>query len=329
MTIDFALSPDQEAVEELFTRFFAIESPPAVVRAAEPLGFSAAVWDKAIELGAPGMGLPAEVDGGGATLAELAIVAESIGRAVAPAPLVDHIVAARVLAEPAADVVDGSTIASLALQPADDSGLWSSVPAGAVAGLVVGVEGSDLIAVRSTPPGDGPRNHGSVPLADRSCAAGHREVIGDSTRWSVALAEWKILTAASMVGVATRALELGVAYVKERHQFGRPIGSFQAVQHGFADLVGLVDGSRLLVHKAAWACDRRQPDPSAAGAALGEVDDNEVIEERPTEVEQYRQDVRRIISETFGPTDLDQMHASGSAKADRLYKALGERGLIR
>src|SRR5438093_561962 len=73
--------------------------------------------------------------------------------------------------------------------------------------------------------------------------------------FAAATDEWKVLTAAALVGVAAKAQELGVQYAIARHQFDRPIGSFQAVQHGLADMVGPIHGARLLTAKAAWACD--------------------------------------------------------------------------
>jgi hypothetical protein len=54
MTVDLGLSPDQESIAELFDGFFSNEAPPAVARAAEPLGFDRDLWNKVIELGAPG-----------------------------------------------------------------------------------------------------------------------------------------------------------------------------------------------------------------------------------------------------------------------------------
>ena len=68
-----------------------------------------------------------------------------------------------------------------------------------------------------------------------------------------------MLTAAAQTGIADAALALAVQYVTDRHQFGVPIGSFQSVQHGLADLPIAVDGSRLLTHKAAWALSSDAP----------------------------------------------------------------------
>jgi alkylation response protein AidB-like acyl-CoA dehydrogenase len=62
-----------------------------------------------------------------------------------------------------------------------------------------------------------------------------------------------------LVGISVAALQLGRDYAMSRYQFGVPIGSFQAVQHGLADLPALIDGARLLNHKAAWSGDRPTP----------------------------------------------------------------------
>ena len=258
MSVELGLSPDQEAVEELFSTFFAKESPPSVARAVEPLGFDRALWDRLAETGAPGMGVE------GATLGDLVVAAEQLGRAIAPVPLVEHLVASR--AHPVPELCDGSSIATVSLRSAVE-GTWRLVPAGAVADVVVGVDGEELVAVRSTPPGEGPRNHASAPLADRS-TAGDRTVLGPASGFDAVLAEWQTLTAGALVGVAGAALDLGVEYAKARHQFGVPIGTFQAVQHALAELPGLIDGARLLTHKAAWA--------STAGTGTIDTGDNAV-----------------------------------------------------
>ena len=249
--IDLAIDEDQQAIAELFGDFFGKECPPALVREAEPLGYDAALWERLNGLGAPAMAAPVERGGDGARLADLIIVAEAVGEAVAPVPLIEHLVTVRLT--PDDDLVTGSTIGSIALNPADANGVWRLVPAGAVAGVVVGVDGDQLVAVRSEAPGRGPANHAAQPLADRSARIGDRTVLGPASAFTGALNDWRILTSAALLGMSKRALQLGVAYAKERHQFGVPIGGFQAIQHLLADLPGLIDGARLLTHRAAWA----------------------------------------------------------------------------
>jgi len=247
------LSADQEAVRDLLRRLFTKEVDPSVVRAAEPLGHSPAVWSTLRDAGIPGMGVPAEHGGGGADLGVLVVAAFEAGRAMAPVPLVEHLVATRAVAAYAPAhprlpaLVSGDAIAAWAPSP---SGL---VPGGAVADVVVGVDGDAFVAVENMAPGAALPNHASAALARRSLAVGARTVLGAAGDAARAADEWRVLTAAALAGLSERALEVAVAYVKERHQFGVPIGSFQALQHGLADLPGMVDGAALLAQEAAWA----------------------------------------------------------------------------
>jgi alkylation response protein AidB-like acyl-CoA dehydrogenase len=75
-----------------------------------------------------------------------------------------------------------------------------------------------------------------------------------------AIDEWRALAASALVGVAQGAFDLGLAYAKERQQFGRPIGAFQAIQHGLAEVAVALDGARLLARKAAWAFETAPDD---------------------------------------------------------------------
>ena len=93
--MNLGLSEDQLAIQDAFTRLFVNESPPAVARAAEPLGFDRGLWDRLVDMGAPGMGVAEQFGGGGATLSDLVVVTEAAGHAIAPVPLVEHLVAAR------------------------------------------------------------------------------------------------------------------------------------------------------------------------------------------------------------------------------------------
>jgi alkylation response protein AidB-like acyl-CoA dehydrogenase len=247
------LSDDQLSIRDLFADFFRRQSPTSVVRAAEPLGFDKDLWQRLITTGATEMGVSEGAGGGGSALSDLVVVAEELGRAIAPVPLIEQQVAARAHPDPA--LVSGERIAAFAPRPADTDGLWSLAPGGAVADVVVGLDGNDFVAVTSPAPGTGPLNFGSSPLADRSARAGDRVVLGGADDFARARDEWLVLLSAALTGIATSAMDIAVSYVNERHQFGVPIGSFQAVQQGLADLPGLIAGAQLLVHKAAWAAD--------------------------------------------------------------------------
>ncbi|MFA5884758.1 MAG: acyl-CoA dehydrogenase [Acidimicrobiia bacterium] len=275
------LTEDQRAIEEVFGGFFRRECPITAVRAAEPLGFDAALWSRLAELGTPAMGLPEPAGGGGALLGDLAVVADAVGRSIAPVPFVEHAVAGRLLARFGAltdAVVAGDEIATLAVRPAPaGAGAWPLVPAGAVATVVVGLVGDDLVAVRGEGPGTTPRNHAAMPLADRTTAAPSVLASGAAAHAASAhaLAEWQTLTAAALTGIARTALEIALRYVTERHQFDRPIGAFQALQQQLADLPIAIDGAFLLASKSAWAGDRKTP--GVVDVGLCDVTDFETL----------------------------------------------------
>ncbi len=76
----------------------------------------------------------------------------------------------------------------------------------------------------------------------------------------------RVALAAEMCGCAAAALDLSLDYVKTREQFGRPVGSFQAIQHKLADMAVLLENSRSLVYYAAWALDHDSEDAGLAAA---------------------------------------------------------------
>lgn len=269
-----AFSADEEAVRGVFADFFARESPPPVVRAAEPLGFDRGLWRSLAALGATSMALPAEAGGAGAGLCEAAVVAEVAGAALAPVPLIEHVVAARLLHRVApghrkiAAVADGTEIATLALRPVRAGCCARLVPAGAVADVVLAATCDRVVLGVDTPPGVAPRTTGDLPVADRSLQ-GAEALSGDLGAWRLAVDEWRALSAVAYAGLARRVLQIAVDYVTERRQFGVPVGSFQAVQHGLADAATRTEGARLLAHRAAWALEAGLGDAGRlAGMAL-------------------------------------------------------------
>jgi alkylation response protein AidB-like acyl-CoA dehydrogenase len=274
--VDLSLSDEQEQLVGAFHAFFAKECPPTVVRASEETGgFDRGLWDAFGALGGPTMGADAASGGGGASLLDLELVAEQFGAVLAPIPLVEGLVTGRLLAAGGASVrpvfdrlcEEPPAVATVALHPARD-GLAPLVPAGAVATVVVGLDDDDLVVVETEPPNlDAVHNLGDGAIADRSLRSGTRTVIATGTGALEldhrAVDEWRVLMAGALVGLAGAALEVGVEYAQQRHQFGVPIGSFQSIAHGLADVATAVDGAQLLVREAAWAADEAEADATA------------------------------------------------------------------
>ncbi len=270
------LTEEQELLRDTFAQFFAAESSADRVRAAEPLGFDPALWKKLAETGVLGMRVPASLGGGEAGLLDACLVAAEAGRRLASAPVLEAMVAARLLAacgdEGAAGwtrrLVDGSCVVTLALRDLA-SHPEQLVPGAAVADAVVGSDGGELVLL-VTGEGDraaSPSNLGTCPLAALPEAGAERIVLatGDAARrlHGSAVEEWKLLMAAALAGLAREALEIGGRYASERIQFGRPIGAFQGIAHPLADSALDTEGARLLVWKAIWAIATRRPEAGA------------------------------------------------------------------
>lgn len=265
MHVDLGCNDDQEQLVAAFELACAREVTPDRVREAEPTGFDPDLWAAMIQLGAPGMGAPGSAGGGDATLLDLALAAEVLGAALAPVPFADHAAAARGLADlvPAADptlaaLVAGDRIGAVAVQPAV-GGVARMVPAGGVAGAVVALDGEELVLVEQDPPGVLTPNLGATPVAHVPVGGPGRRVVATGGAAAAAhrrlVDEWRVLTAAALVGAGAAALTLGVEYAKARHQFGVAIGTYQAIAHPLADAAAAVDGARLLAREAAWARD--------------------------------------------------------------------------
>ncbi|MEM9201981.1 MAG: acyl-CoA dehydrogenase family protein [Actinomycetota bacterium] len=258
---------DEIAVRDAFLDFFTNESPPATVRsAAEGTGFDPALWAALAAMGAPGMALPESLGGAAAALTDLAVVVDVAGAHLAPVPLIEHAVAARAIARAGShddlvsELAAGSAIATLALRPpVDDTA--RVVPAGAIADVVLHHRHGQTALAHGGAPSAKLPNTADLPLAHRSVTDA-TPIDLDADGWAQTLDEWRALTAVAYVGLAKRAIEIGVAYAKERLQFGVLIGTFQAVQHGFADAATSVEGAHLLAQRAVWALETEQPGAS-------------------------------------------------------------------
>lgn len=266
---DLSLSEEQEQLVDSFRSLLQRECDPQVVREAEPLGHSPQLWKRMLDVGAAEMAVPEAAGGGGAGMLDAALVAEVVGRFLAPVPFVETTVANRLLARLGGDgarealtaALGSGAVTTLALLAPSGSRL-SWVPAGAVADVVVAGVGERIVVTSDQPPGEALPNLGCLPLAHRDLAAAHEVAQGPEAvaAFEGARDEWRILTAAALVGAGYAALELARSYTTERQAFGVPVASYQTVAHRLADLATALSGARLLARKAAWSVDRGSPD---------------------------------------------------------------------
>jgi alkylation response protein AidB-like acyl-CoA dehydrogenase len=266
--MDLGLSDEQRALVASYGSLLAKASTPEDVRAAEPSGFDEELWRLLVDTGALLMAVPEERGGWGASLLDLALVAELIGRHAAPAPVIEAQVAVRLLAavsserslDPLRASLDGQQLVTLALHPSRD-GIAGLTPAGAVCDSVVFFDGERLSLAAVDRWARRPvMNLGGTPLADLTLTDSIELAAGSGAAecFDVATDEWLVLTAAALVGMSATAHQITCGYVSERRAFGGIIGGYQGVAHPLADDATAIDGARLLAHKAAWALDTDQ-----------------------------------------------------------------------
>ncbi|PRY51150.1 alkylation response protein AidB-like acyl-CoA dehydrogenase [Geodermatophilus tzadiensis] len=266
--MDFDLSDDQRDAAAGARAFFTGSVSTAAARAAlEGTGAPAPGRKALADIGFLGITVPESAGGAGGSVLDLAVVAEQAG-AVLAAPSLVTAARAAVLLESAPDLAaqlaDGST--ALAVLDGPVTGSAPSIDA-ADATLFLGLDGGTLVAgegeVVPGRPLDATRGLASVRLTSRRVLA---EDAGEL--WARARAVGAVALAAEDLGAADRAVQLGVAYAKEREAFGRLIGSYQAVKHMLVDAWVGVEQLRSLVWWAAWAADASPAElPLAAAAA--------------------------------------------------------------
>jgi alkylation response protein AidB-like acyl-CoA dehydrogenase len=275
--MDVSLTEDQQLLRSTAARL-ADELGSANADALE--GLTADVWGPLVELGLPAL-RAAELSGVEATGVEVALILEEFGRALSAAPTVGQgvLVPDLLVAAGADATLERVASGELRLAPAlraDLSGL-AALGDDAVAVDARGATHALLL--------DGDRRLAAVALGSRALdaldltrtvvaierAATPDDVgdlggtIGDAA-WRSVQALFLTALAADLVGVMQGALDDAVVYVAERHQFGVPVGSFQAVQHLAADALVDVEGARSCCWYAAWAVDRLDPDEALLAA---------------------------------------------------------------
>ena len=249
--IDYSLTEDHQALQAAYRDFFKTHCPIETVRAAEESGFDKSLWERLCAMGATTMALPDTVGGDGATLVDLTLVAEEIGRSLAPVPWIDHICAARLLARLGAaesDVVNGKQL--VAFDPED------------VVRLTFDTRPTKV------------DNIGRLPMAWVDPTSADTAVVlasgaGALAEYQRALDEWRVLTASALTGLVEETMTIAAEFAKTRYTLGVPISTLQGISHPLANIAITVQGGRNLARRAAWFLDN-EPDerPELAPSAF-------------------------------------------------------------
>lgn len=303
--MDFSITADQKLMQETLVRALAETSSLDRVRryAADRGDLGADIWGALKDFGLPGLLIPEEHGGLGLKLLDAVLAAEALGRAVAPVPFLGaclapialigggsveqqqawlpglaagEVRAAVAISEPIAGARDGAGVTAAGGRL---TGKALFVEGGLEADLIVVADASGgLHLARSDAPGLTralmPNIDQTRRLAELTFDGVAAEPLAGDLLPRLRDAAW-VLLAADALGACDVMIEKAVAYAQERKQFGRVIGSFQAVKHMCAEMAAEVEPARSLVWYAAYAFDEGLDDASLccahAKAYLGEA----------------------------------------------------------
>ncbi|QCQ90392.1 acyl-CoA dehydrogenase [Rhodococcus sp. SGAir0479] len=292
------IGPDHDALAETLARLAARETPVDRTRArfdALGRGERPDHWDRLVDMGIPSLHIAEEYDGAGAGLLELAVALEQSGYGLIPGPLLPTVTASTVIQAHGTDAARKHLLPRFAAGATGACGLepgtvtvegdGDEITASGITAPVLGALGADLLVLAGqcgeTPvwfvvPADAAgveriaeegvdltRDIGRVRLSEVRVPADH--VLGALPGEVASLAV--VLQCAEAVGLARWAQETSLAYAKIREQFGRPIGSFQAIKHKCAQLFIRVEVMTSVVWDAATAADGADREQAALAAA--------------------------------------------------------------
>jgi alkylation response protein AidB-like acyl-CoA dehydrogenase len=275
--MDFGFTDDQREIQRTARQLLAERARPERVREHAEAGRSdTTLWSELCELGWPGIAVSEEYGGQGLGRIELSILCEELGRSLAPVPFLGSAMAATVIEHSGTPeqrerwlpgLASGETVG--ALGSATD-GVAELIVSGAEAHVLVLVEEDGAARVLAADDAE------LTPLASidptRSAA---RVLVADDAGESLddasaGIARSLVAVSSELVGVCDRALEMTVAYVKERKQFGVPVGAYQAVSHRCAQMLLETEKARSTAAFAAWTADA-DPDGLAEAAAMAKA----------------------------------------------------------
>ena len=277
--MNFDFNDEQREIKSTAREFLTARFKPEKVRAlAESESpYDDEIWAEMCELGWPGIAISEGHGGQGLGTVELVILQEELGYSCAPSPFVSNAFSGALIESAGSDeqrsrwlpgIAAGTERGAAALTPDEEP-------------IVGAAEGASVLVLND---GDGarivePDDATLEPLALIDTTRAYFRVSadgGDPLPGDVSAAVDKAVVAlsAELVGVAQRALEMATDYAKEREQFGRPIGSYQAVSHRLANMLYDTEEARSLTYYAAWCADAEPESlPLAASMAKARASD--------------------------------------------------------
>jgi alkylation response protein AidB-like acyl-CoA dehydrogenase len=264
--MDFDLNDEQKEIKQVAHDLLAARSPFAKVREAAEAGeYDPGLWSELVELGWPGIAVSAEHGGQGLGAVELSVLLEELGYACAATPFYSTATAAAVIEATGSDEQRRRWLPALSSGEATAGLGTRELTADAEgAAVIVLLDGDEAVLLDATQADvepfvsiDPTRRFGTV--------SGDGEPLGAG-----AVGRIRAALAAEVVGVCQRALDMTLEYVKDRKQFGVPVGSFQAVAHRCAQMLMQTESGRSSAYFAAWAADadpERLPEAAALAAA--------------------------------------------------------------
>jgi alkylation response protein AidB-like acyl-CoA dehydrogenase len=273
--VNFDFTDDQQAIKRTAKEFLASRFKAEKVRElAESGSYDDGLWKEMAELGWPGIFIDEEHAGQGLGVVELVIVMEELGYALAPSPFFSNAAAGLVIQQAGSDeqkqrwlpgIASGEQLGSVGIVANGEAPL---VPDADSAAVVVLIDGDSATLVET----------GAADIEQRDTIDSTRRFAavrangGDQLPGEVSagLDRAEIALAAELVGIGQRAMEMAVEYAKDRKQFDRPIGAYQAVSHRCAQMLLEVESSRSAVYYAGWTADH-EPETTALAASMAKA----------------------------------------------------------
>jgi alkylation response protein AidB-like acyl-CoA dehydrogenase len=273
--VDFDFNDEQREIKATARDFIAARFKPEKLRelAESESPYDDALWKEMCDLGWPGIAISEQYGGQGLGIVELVILQEELGRACAPSPFISNAYAGALIETAGSDDQRSRWLPGIASGEARGAAEFTYEGA-AIAGAA---QGASVLVLSE---GEGARLIESdaaelerLDLIDTTRAY-FRVTAGDGETMpgdvGPAVGAGCVALAAELVGVAQGALEMATAYAKEREQFGRPIGAYQAVSHRLADMLWEVEEARSLTYYAAWCADA-DPETLSLAASMAKA----------------------------------------------------------